>query len=385
MNHRLNNKGVSSVIAASILLAAIVTVAITYQAFIVPELDRENGFNHMLNVLNDLKELYSGEKVSIPLSYSGTPFFSSTTFTSQLSSTKAVALKIDIYNATQVFEDEQFLDEPADVLIQSLSDAIFCLNNVTDDFQAVCNFTTPQEKVTVQINSETSLSNEVSLAKVTLNITRSSHSSLYNYTILSYGSLDLPLFSPVYNLTSCLSKTCQVDYLTNSSACVLYVKYATEQLTNLTYTSAGAIKYEPNNYPLTYIATPWGITALESGTSSITSSPQINWVQDTLALDLCNITWNNVGTVSGQGVVGLKFKTLNLTNINTSFAQLNMNFTFSDISLKNSLFQLEKILENGSNQNVSVEYQEGQNWLMILIKGKGLVDLTVNDVEAILF
>jgi hypothetical protein len=372
-------------VAASILLAAIVTVAITYQAFIVPELDRENGFNHMLNVLNNLKELYAGGKATIPLSYSGTPFFSSATFTSQLSHTTSAAVKLDIYNATQTSEKEQFLDEPADMSINSLSNAVIYLNNVNSDFKAVCNFNGTQENVSIQINSETKLFyDETSITKVILNITRGSESILYNYSFLCYDSFDLPLFSPIYNLTSSLSKTFQISYQTNSSACKLYLKYTTENFANLTFISAGVLKYEPNNYPLTYLATPWGITAVESGTSSITSTPQIVWVQDTLALDLYNVTWNNVGTISGQGAVGLKLNTINSTKINTSFTQLSLNFTFTDNALKNSLIQLEKILENGANGNVSVEYQEGADWLLVKVKGTGTIDLTIDNVEAVM-
>lgn len=385
MARKLNSKGVSSVVAASILLAALVTVAITYQAFIVPELDRENGFNHMLNVLNNLKELYTGGKATIPLSYSGTPFFSSATFTSQLSHTKTVAVNIDIYNATQTFEREQFLDKPANLSINSLSNAVIYINNGAGDFQADCSFTGGQETLTIQISSQTILLyNETSITKVTLKITRNSQTTLYNYSIFSYGSLDLPLFSPIYNVSSSLIKTFQINYHTNSSACTLYLKYGAENLVDLAYTAAGAITYAPNNYPLTYLATPWGITAVESGTSSITSTPQINWVQDTLTLDLYNISWNNVGTISGQGTAGLKFNTLTSTNIRTAYTQVNMNFTFNDASIKNSILQLEKILEAESKQNLSVEYQEGENWLIVTIKGAGFVDLTINNVAALL-
>jgi len=382
---RSNNKGVSSVIAASILLAALVTVAVTYQAFIVPELDREKAFTHSQDVLYSFKKLYSEGTATIPLSYAGTPFFSSTTFTGQLSYTPLVTIRVDVNSATEVNEEETLLSETATIHMQSLSDASLYFENVADNVEATCSFTSSEEQTVFQVHTEKlTVGNETTLIRIQLGITHGSVSAYYNYSVFSGDTLNLPLLSPLYGLASTLHKTSQVQYTTNSSSCLLFLKYRVATTANLSYTSSGAIRYEPSNFPLSYVATPWGITAIEGGTSAIPSPLQIYWTKDTLVLDLYNTTWSNIGTVSGSGSVGLKFETDNSISVDSTFSRVDMNFSFSEVNLKNSVLQLEAILQSGAPEGTVIYHQEGDNGLTITIEGTSSINMLIRNIEAVL-
>ncbi len=388
MKLKSNNKGVSSVVAASILLAALVTAAVTFQAFIVPELDREKAFAHSQDVLYSFEKLYSEGKTTLPLSYSGaTPFFSPTSFTGQLSYIPSVTLKVDVSNATYIRETEILLSESANLSMQSLSNAAIYFKNVSDNIEATCNFTNSEEQTVFQIHTEQLTYGDGTLMRIQLNITLNSESTSYNYSIVSGDSLELSLFSPLYNTTTALSRTSHVQYTTNSSSCMLFLKYMATTTDNLSYTSSGAIRYKPGNFPLSYLATPWGITAIEIGTSAIPSPMQIYWAKDTLVLDLYNTTWSNIGTIGGSGPIGIQLKTYDSISVNSKFSRLDMNFSSSDIDLKNSVLQLEAILQSGTPEGVSIYHQEGADWLTITVEdteGAGSVSILIRSMEAVL-
>jgi hypothetical protein len=384
LKRRLNNKAVSTVIAASILLAAIVTVAITYQAYIVPELNREKAYNHSQDVLRNFEGLYSDGKATIQLSYAGSAFFSSQSFPGQLSYSPSISVNASVYNANQNASKEQlFRDNTAINNIQSLSDASLYIENASDSIEATCVFTNADLKeITFQINTEET----ESMMRIRLNITSNLESTYYYYSIMPDDSFQISLFSPLYSsLTSDLSNTQQIQYTTNSPKSALYIKYvAATPAPILTYIANGALRYEPATFPLSYIATPWGVTALEAGNSSIPAPFQIYWSKDTLTLDLYNITWNNIGTLSGAGSVGLTFKNYNQTTLNSSFDKLNLNFTYTDCNLKNSIIQLETFLKNSAPEGTLILHQDGDNWIMLTVETSGYLNLSVHNVEAAL-
>lgn len=384
----MNNKGIATVVAASILLAAIVTIAITYQAFIVPEQNRQNAFAHSQNTLKSFEQLYSEGYSTFALSYSGASFFSPTAFPGQLSYTPSTSIDIGIGNGTQLTQTQLLLDNQTGAFpIQGLSEATIAFENAADNVYAVYNFTqSDQQKTVIQINTETVplADPQTRVMRVYLNITSSSGFSSYRYSLFSGDSLQLSLFSPLYGLASSLSQTSNMEYQTNSSSCKLFIQYLAVNYTDIAYSARGAIMYKPTSFPLSHVAVPWGITAVEAGTSSIPSPVQIHWAQDTLVLDLYNITWSNIGTLSGSGSIGIKFNEHNTTSLSTSFNSISLNFTSSDYSIQNSIMQLQTMLKNSSPDGTSISSQQGSNWSMLTITAQQNVVITIHNVNAVL-
>lgn len=382
-----NNKALSSVIAASILLAAILTIATAFQAFIVPELDREQAFIHSQKILQNLKELYTKEATTIPLAYAGTPFFSATTYPGQISYTPAASINISAYNITIVNEEEALLNENTNITMQGLSEATLFLKNITDNIKASINFINNENPLLLKIHTEKhTFDTDITLIKIHLNITINSEYTTYNYTIFAGDSIELPLLTPLYGLASTLIKTTQVQYTTNSSTCLLFLKYLATTTTNMNYIAQGAITYKPGNFPLSYTTTPWGITALQSGTSAIPTPMQIYWTKDTLVLNLYNITYSNIGTISGSGSIGVNFKTQNQTSINSTISTLKLTFSYNQFNLKNSILQLKALLQNSAPENILISHEEGNHWLTITITGANNVNmkLIIQNIEALL-
>jgi FlaG/FlaF family flagellin (archaellin) len=378
-----NKKGVSSVVAASIMLAAIVTVAVTFQAFIVPELDRESAFSHSQDVLYGFEQLYTEGKSTVPLSYSGTPFFSPATYTGQLSYVPSVGVNVTVTNATQLVPDERFYTESQNITVAGISDAYYYFTNVTENIAASCNFTSSQELLVATQISTQWLNNETDFMRLQLNVTANSELSSYNYSMFSGDSLELDLLSPIYNLTSRISNTSTVQFSTNSSSCTLFLNSLQPLTTNLTYTVCGALNYKSNGFPLAYIATPWGTTALEAGTSAMTSASHIYWTGDMLVLDLYNASSANFGTISGSESVGVEFRTYNSVFSNYTFSQMDLFFSFAGFNLNNSLIQLESVLRSAFSDDVSISHQEGADWLMITVEGAGVASVVVRETGVI--
>jgi hypothetical protein len=384
----MNNKGIATVVAASILLAAIVTVAITYQAFIVPEQNRQTAFVHTQNVLKSLEELYAEGYSTFSLSYSGSSFFSTTSFPGQLSYTPSTRINVDLSNGTELNPTQLLLtNQTGDLSVQGLSEATLVFENVTNGLSANYNFTQNQQKIVVEVNSEgvALVDNQTQVMRIYLNISSSSDVSCYTYSLFSGDSLQLSLFSPVYGLASNLSQTSSIQYQTDPSICKLFMQYLSVNYTDLTYSAQGAIRYTPSSFPLSYVATPWGVTALEAGTSSIPAPIQIHWAQDTLVLDLYNITWNNMGTLSGSGAAAIKFNEYNTTSLRTSFDSVSMNFTSGgEWSIRNSITQLQSMLKSNAPDGTSVSIQEGSDWVVLTITAQRTIALTIHEVDAVL-
>jgi hypothetical protein len=381
----MNNRGVATVVAASILLAAIVTALVTYQAFIVPEQNRESAFAHSQGILNSFQQLYTEGASTITLAYSGAQFLSSTTFPGQLSYTPSTNLNVTFINATQLIQTQTLLtNQTGDIPLLGLTEATVDLENVTDNVLASYNFTGPQ-KTSIQLNSETLTLSGQQIIRVYLNITGPSDLVSYRYSLLSGDSLHLPLFGSPYNLTSTLQQTTNLEYETNSSSCRLFLNHLVANYTDLSYSVGGAILYKPSSFPLSYIATPWGITAVEAGTSSIPVPIQIQWSQDTLHLDLYNITWTNTGTISGSGSVGIKLIESHTILLHTNFDSLALNFTSNTYNLQNSIQQLQTMLQSGApDDNTAVSIQQGADSSLLTITSPQKVSLTIHNVNAVL-
>lgn len=387
MKLAVNNQGVSSVIAASILLAALLTIATTFQAFIVPELDREQAFIHSQKILQSFKELYVKGTTTIPLAYTGTTFFSATTYPGQISYIPSVLVDVNVDDVTILNEEEVILNESSTINMQGLSDASLLLKNVSDNIEAAIVFVNDEEQIFLKILTIKYTSNNLTLMKIQLHVTLNLKYVTHNYTIFSGDSVELPLFSPPYGLASTLRKTTQVQYTTNSPLCTLYLKYLTTTTKNVSYIAQGAIVYTPSNFPLSYTTTPWGITALQSGTSAIPSPMQIYWTaKDTLVLDLYNITWGNIGTVSGSGSVEIKFKAQNQVLINSTTSSLKLNFSYNQLNLKNSILQLKSLLQKDAPENVAFFMEEGFGRLVVTVTSTSKININIliRNVEAIL-
>lgn len=374
-------------VAASILLAAIVTVAVTYQAFIVPEQNRQNAFTHSQDTLYSLQQLYTEGTATIKLAYSGASFLSSSTFPGQLSYSPQTYLNIELANATEYVETQLLLNNQTGKLaIHGLSEATLDFANLTDNISASYNFTNNQHDTRVQINTQTIPLGygQPWVMRINLNLTSSSEVASYNYSLFSGDSMHLSLFMSSYNLSSILPETSCIDYETNSSSCRLFIKYTAANNTDLYLSAGGAIMCKPASYPLSYAATPWGITAVEAGTSSTPVPIQIQWTQNTLILDLYNITWSNTGTVSGSGSVGVKFVECNSKTVSTTFNALSMNFTSKDYSLQNSIQQLQTILKSGAPSGTTISGEQGKNSYLLMITSQETVSLTVHNVNAVI-
>lgn len=386
MKRPMNNKGIATVVAASLILAAIVTVAITYQAFIVPEQNRQIAFSHTQDVLKSFEGLYSEGYSTFSLSYSGSSFFSSASFPGQLSYSPSTRVKVDLSNVTELTPTQLLLaNQTGDFPIRELSEATLTFENVTENFYGNYNFTHNQQKIVVEVNTETiALTDNTEVMRIFLNITSSYGSSSYGYSLFSGDSLHLQLFSPLYGLASDLSQTSSIEYQTDSSSCMLFIQYLAINNTDLTYSARGAIMYKPTSFPLSYIATPWGVTALEAGTSSIPAPIQIRWAQNMLCLDLYNITWKNIGTISGSGAAAIKFNEYNTTCLQSSFDSISMNFTSSDCNINNSIMQLHTMLKNNAPDDAIISIEQNLTWVTLTITSHKTVSLTIHAVDAVL-
>ncbi|MCW4024479.1 MAG: hypothetical protein NWF01_05520 [Candidatus Bathyarchaeota archaeon] len=381
-----NKKAVSSVVAASILLAAIVTVSITFQAYIVPELDRQNAFSHSQNILYNFEKLYSEGTSTLSLSYSGTPFFSPATYTGQLGYLPSIGVNVTVENATQLVSEERFFTkspEPQNITVADISEVYYYFTNVTENIAASCNFTSGQDlQVATQISSQW-LNNTTDFMRLQLNVTANSESAYYNYSMFSGDSLELNLLSPIYNLTSKIANTSHVQFETNSSSCMLFLNSLQPSTANITYTACGALYYKSNGFPLAYMATPWGTTALEAGISAMTSASHIYWVGDLLCLDLYNISSSNFGTISGSESVGIGLETYDTLLTNYTFTKIDLAFSFTGYNFTNSLTQLEFVLNSALPDDMSISHQDGADWLTITIEGTGEANMIIRNVKAI--
>ena len=377
------NKGVSFIVAVSIILAAIVTLTIAFQAFVVPELNRENAFIHTQDILESLNNLYSNHETTLPLSYSGIPFFSPPTFVGQLAFSTDVNLNMTVNDIKETYEEEISLDgtlaEP--LSITDLSVALLTFQHVQEDIEVNATFTNGEEESAFYLISE---DYSTTLTRIQLDVTLDSNTVTYNYTIYDGDSFEIDLFAPIYNAASALKNASTLHYTTTSPESALFLKYTKIELLNINHTSSGAIIYDPSNFPLSYLTTPWGVIALQGGTSSIPSSQQIYWGHDTLVLNIYNLTWS-AGTVSGTGSVKISYLTNDLITVNSSFSQMKMKFSSNRFNLKNSVSQLAEILRSSAPEHMLVTLQENDDWSEITITtvtGEGKLKLLINNVEA---
>jgi hypothetical protein len=377
----LRNKGVSFIVAVSIILAAIVTITVTFQAFVVPELNREHAFVHTQDVLDTLNNLYSNQEASLPLSYSGIPFFSPPTFVGQLSFSSDAKLNMTINGVKEVREVEADVDPNSTRSIADLSTALLTFQQVSENIEVNVTLTNGEEESVFYLTSENYSS---TLTRIQLNVTLDAATTTYNYTICDGDSFEVDLFAPIYDAASALERALTLHYVTTSSDSVFFVKYTQIDLVNVNHTSRGTLLYDPSNFPLSYVATPWGVASLQGGTSSIPSSQQIYWGHDTLILNLYNLTWS-AGTVSGTGSVKINYLTNDLVMVDSSFSQMTLNFSSNNFNLENSVSQLAEILRSGAPEHLLVTLQENDDWSEITITavtGEGKLNLIINNVEA---
>jgi hypothetical protein len=178
-------------------------VAVTFQAFVVPELDRQSAFSHSQNILYNFEKLYTEGKSTISLAYSGTPIISPATYTGQLAVVPSVGLNVPVQNATQLLEEEKFFTESQNMTVTGLSGVRYYFTNVTDNVEATCNFTSSQNEQLVETKISTQwLNDEATIMRLQLNVTVDSMSNYYNYSIFYGDTLELNLLSPIYNFTS---------------------------------------------------------------------------------------------------------------------------------------------------------------------------------------
>jgi len=376
-------KGVSTVVATSIILAAIVTASLVIQAFVVPELRREKAYVHSQDILRSFEELYSKERCVIPLSHSGIPFFSPVSSTGQLRYDSQIGITVDAFNVTEVKKVEKQLNSQDEFEVKDTSEAYFFCQNASDDLEVNCTFSKDAGKVTFLITSELLNYNNLTLIRFQLKVTRDSTIGVYNYTVVQGDSFGLNFMDPIYSASSFIKEASRVYYETSSPNCFLSLKYLKTELKNISFSAMGAVIYEPNDFPLSYAATPWCLIALEAGNSSLVASPRILWVNDTLIVNLYNFTWD-AGTVGGAGSVSVYLLTSSFVSLKSSFSRLYMNFTSASSSLKNSYLQLVDILKSSAPENIKVSIQQEGNWIKVSFEGRGNLDLVIHNVKAAL-
>ena len=377
-------KGVSTVVAISIILAAIVTASFAIQAFIVPELERERAYLHSQDILRSFEELYSKGRCVISLSHSGVPFFPPISSTGQVGYDPQIGVTISAFNVTELKEVEKQLDSQDEFEVRSTSEAYFLCQNASDSLKVNCTFSKDAEKVTFLITSELLKHDNTTLVRFQLRVIRNSNFNVYNYTVFQGDSFSLNLMNPIYNVTSFIKEASKVYYKANSPNCFLILKYLETEHKNTIFSVRGAIIYETSGFPLSYAATPWGLTALEAGNSSLAAFPKILWVNNTLTVNLYNFTWN-MGTIGGTGAVSLHLLTTSsFVSLKSSFSRLYLNFTSASPSLKNSYLQLANILKSSKPENVKVSIQQGDSWVMVSFEGKGNLDLVISNVKIVL-
>lgn len=386
MKSRLGNRSISSVVAASILLAAALTVAVTLRAFIIPEIDREQAFIHSQRVLQSLKELYSRGAATISLGYAGTPFFSVTTYPGQISMIPSISVVVKAYGVTILNEKEGMFDGNVVLDVQRLAEATLLLKNLSQNAEASILFISHEESVYIELRAERyACGSEIALMRIQLKITSGSGYATYNYTIFVGDSMEIPLSSRLFGLSNILSKATRVHYATNSSSCILFLKYTTKTIADVSYNAQGAIVYKLSNFPLSYMAAPWGLIALQGGDSALLIPARICWTKSNLMIDLYNITWSNIGTISGSQSIGIKFRAQNYVSIKSTIHKLELKFSYSS-EIKDSILQLKTYLQNSAPEEVEFFFEEGYDWLMITVTGiDGLnIDMLIRNVEAVL-
>ena len=377
-------KGVSTVVAVSIILAAVVTASFAIQTFVVPELERERAFLHSQDILISFEELYSKGRCVIPLSHSGVPFFLSTSSTGQVRYDPQIGITLGAFNVTELMKVEKQLNSQDEFEVKNISEAYFLCQNASDSLKINCTFFRDTEKVTFLITSELlNRNNNVTLVRFQLRVIQNSTFDVYNYTVVQGDSFSLNFMNPIYNVTSFIKESSKVYYKTNSPNCFLILKYFVTKHKNTIFFVRGAVIYESSGFPLSYAATPWGLTALEAGNSSLATFPKILWVDNTLTVNLYNFTWN-MGTIGGTGTVSLHLLTSSFISLKSSFSRLYLNFTSASPSLKNSYLQLANILKSSKPENVKVSVQQGDSWVMVSFEGKGNLDLVISNVKAVL-
>jgi hypothetical protein len=374
----MKNKGISVIVAVSIMLAAIVTVSATIQVFVIPELNRETAYTHIQEVFNNFNTLYYQDETTIPLSYSGTPFFSPSSFVGQLTFNPTETIQLTINGTKQFIQNETSLTDSANITdIVNISKAILNFQEITDNLEVNATFTkNPEEKLIFNLKSNP---HDTSI-RIQLNVTQELTSS-YNYTLSDGDAFEIDFFAPIYNASSAIQNATSLYYTTNSQNCSLFIAYEQTVTIDLTYTANGSILYEPSNFPLSYLYTQYGLIALQGGTSSLPSSPQIFWTDDQLNLNLYNLT-SNAGTISGTGNVKISYLTKNLTSLTSSFSTLKLKITSNHFDLTNSTSQLAQILRSSAPQGTKITFQQNNNWQEITIEGEKTLDLVIHNIEA---
>ena len=370
-------------VAVSIILAAVVTASFAIQTFVVPELERERAFLHSQDILISFEELYSKGRCVIPLSHSGVPFFLSTSSTGQVRYDPQIGITLGAFNVTELMKVEKQLNSQDEFEVKNISEAYFLCQNASDSLKINCTFFRDIEKVTFLITSELLNCNNVTLVRFQLMVIQNSTFDVYNYTVVQGDSFSLNFMNPIYNVTSFIKESSKVYYKTNSPNCFLILKYLVTKHKNTIFFVRGAVIYESSGFPLSYAATPWGLTALEAGNSSLATFPKILWVDNTLTVNLYNFTWN-MGTIGGTETVSLHLLTSSFISLKSSFSRLYLNFTSASPSLKNSYLQLANILKSSKPENVKVSVQQGDSWVMVSFEGKGNLDLVISNVKAVL-
>ena len=376
-------KGVSTVVATSIILAAIVTASFAIQAFVIPELRREKAYIHSQDVLRSFEELYSKERCVIPLSHPGIPFFSPASSTGQLRYDPHVRIRVEVFNVTELKKVERRLNRQEEFEVKDTSEALFLCQNASDNLEVNCTFSKDTKKVTFLITSKSLNYNNLTLIRFQLKVMLDSTFDVYNYTVVQGDSFSLNFMNPVYKASSFIKEASRVYYETNSSNCFLFLKYLKVELKNVSFSAMGAVIYESSDFPLSYAALPWCLIALEAGNSSLAASPRILWVNDTLTANLYNFTWG-LGTVGGVGSASVHLLTSDSSSFKSSFSRLSLNFTSTSLNLKNSQLQLVDILKSSAPENIKVSIQQGENWIEVSFKGRGNLDLVVHNVKAVL-
>lgn len=375
----MNNKGVSVVVAVSIMLAAIVTASVTVRVFIIPELNRETAFAHTQEAFDGFNNLYYEQEATIPLSYSGIPFLSPASFVGQLSFIPTTTIELTANDTKQLTKIETTISNNSTINMTNISKAILNFQNVsvTENFEVNATFTNAINKnATFHLTSK----NDTTWTQFQLNVTMESTSS-YTYTLVNGDTFEIDIFAPIYNASSIIHNTTTLNFTTNSPNCSLFLSYEKTEVTDITCTARGSLHYDPSNFPRSYLYTPWGLTAIQAGTSSLPSSPQIYCVNNQLILNLYNLT-STSGTISGTGSAKINFLTNSMNSINSSISSLKLRFSSNQYNLTNSVSQLFEILSNTIPENLDITLQNGDNWSEIAITGENQLNLIIHNVEA---
>lgn len=366
------------IISASIILATIVTIVTMFQVFVVPELLKERAYNHSQEVMRSLQELYTKRSSVITLSYFGIPLFAPISFDGTLRYSPKPELRIEIFNMTEDTLIERWLDTSHVVNIERLEEIYLHCQTVQSGMITNITIVRGGSKLTIHLTSEdfyTTILNRTTLAptnyiipmvRLRLEIIHDSTIQIYNFMTNQGESLILNLKDLIHIPSQFLTKS-TLYFTTNSPK--LYLKYFEQIRLDRIYTIRGAIIYRSSGYSLSYMATPWSLITFDERNSSISTSPQIFWINGTLTFTLLNMTGMK-GSVGGVGNVKINLIEDDTMTITSSFSKLSLNFTHT-FKIKNAHIQLIDILKTSAPRGINISIQEGGGWIAVTFEGDG--------------